>query len=87
MAFCSHDDYITTKGVVMLSPNRLGLVTAIKEATGREAIREYLPMQRASSRYRADVLDIEQEIGYRPRTPVRDGVARFVSWYRSYHGV
>jgi UDP-glucuronate 4-epimerase len=24
--------------------------------------------------------------GYRPETPMAEGVARFVEWYRDYHG-
>jgi UDP-glucuronate 4-epimerase len=35
----------------------------------------------------ADVSDLEREMGYRPNTPVQEGVTRFVSWYRSYYGV
>ena len=66
----------------------LDYVAAIEEATGRKAIREYLPMQPGDVPDTwADVSDLEREIGYRPRTPVREGMARFVSWYRSYYGV
>jgi UDP-glucuronate 4-epimerase len=25
--------------------------------------------------------------GYAPQTPLREGVARFVAWYRDYYGV
>ena len=35
----------------------------------------------------ADVSDLEREMGYRPNTPVKEGIARFVSWYRAYYGV
>jgi UDP-glucuronate 4-epimerase len=66
----------------------LEYVAAIEEATGRKSIREYLPMQPGDVPDTwADVSDLAQEMGYRPDTPVREGVARFVSWYRSYYGV
>jgi len=32
----------------------------------------------------ADVSELAGTVGYRPATPVRTGVANFVSWYRSY---
>ena len=66
----------------------LDYVAAIEEATGCKAIREYLPMQPGDvADTWADVSDLEKEIGYRPSTSVRDGVAKFVSWYRSYYSV
>jgi len=33
----------------------------------------------------ADVTDLSAEFGYKPNTPVDEGVARFVTWYRSYY--
>ena len=66
----------------------LEYVAAIEEATGRKSIREYLPMQPGDVPDTwADVSDLEREMGYRPNTPVREGIARFVNWYRSYYGV
>jgi UDP-glucuronate 4-epimerase len=35
----------------------------------------------------ADVEDLVQYIGFRPRTPIQAGVGRFVDWYREYYGV
>jgi UDP-glucuronate 4-epimerase len=35
----------------------------------------------------ADVDDLMRDAGFRPSTPIEEGVARFVSWYRDYHGV
>lgn len=65
----------------------LDYVAAIEEATGRESIREYVPMQPGDVPDTwADVSDLEREMGYSPNTPVREGVAKFVSWYRSYYG-
>ena len=66
----------------------LGYVAAIEKATGRESIREYLPMQPGDVPDTwADISALERDTGYRPRVPVEEGIARFVSWYRSYYGV
>jgi UDP-glucuronate 4-epimerase len=66
----------------------LDYVAAIEEATGLLASREYLPLQPGDVPDTwADVSDLEREIGYRPRTAVRDGVAQFVGWYRCYYGL
>ena len=35
----------------------------------------------------ADVDDLMRDIGFRPSTPIEDGIARFVEWYRCYHKV
>ena len=35
----------------------------------------------------ADVTDLERDVGFRPSTPVREGVRRFVEWYREYYKV
>ena len=66
----------------------LEYVAAIEEAAGRESIRDYVPMQPGDVPDTwADVSDLEREMGYRPNTPVKEGIARFVSWYRAYYRV
>jgi len=32
------------------------------------------------------VSGLEQAVGFRPRTPVEEGVAKFVAWYKDYYG-
>jgi UDP-glucuronate 4-epimerase len=32
----------------------------------------------------ADVDDLVRDVGFRPATPIEDGIHRFASWYRSY---
>jgi UDP-glucuronate 4-epimerase len=63
-------------------------IAAFEEAVGKSAQKEMLPMQPGDmpDTY-ADVSDLEQQFGYRPDTPVREGVRRFVEWYRVYYGV
>jgi UDP-glucuronate 4-epimerase len=35
----------------------------------------------------ADVAALIQDVGYQPDTPIEEGVARFVAWYREYYRV
>ena len=61
-------------------------VEAIEAATGRAALRNYLPMQPGDVPATwADATLLEALIGPLPRTDIHDGVARFVDWYRAYH--
>jgi UDP-glucuronate 4-epimerase len=63
-------------------------IHAIETAVGKPALLQMLPMQSgdvlATS---ADIARLEQAIGFRPRTRVEDGVAKFVTWYRAYYKV
>jgi UDP-glucuronate 4-epimerase len=58
------------------------VVRLIEEAIGKPAIREFLPMQPgdAPETY-ADVGDLERAVGFRPETPIAQGVRCFVDWF------
>jgi UDP-glucuronate 4-epimerase len=63
----------------------LDLVAAIEAATGRRAIVELGPMQPGDVLATcADVTALREAVGFEPSTPIADGVARFVAWYRGY---
>ena len=34
---------------------------------------------------RADVTDLRRDVGFAPATSLKDGIGRFVEWYREYH--
>ena len=60
----------------------------IERCLGRTAVRNLLPLQPGDVPDTfADVDDLTMLTGYRPRTPVEEGVPRFVRWYREYYGV
>jgi UDP-glucuronate 4-epimerase len=63
-------------------------IEALEEALGRKAERNLLPMQpgdvQATS---ADTTELDKWVGFKPSTPVKEGVRRFVEWYREYYGV
>ena len=64
----------------------LEVVRLLEEAIGKKAKRELLPMQPGDvpATY-ADVDDLAREVDFRPKTPISEGIGRFVEWYRSYH--
>jgi UDP-glucuronate 4-epimerase len=63
----------------------LEVVRIIEQATGRTAIAQLLPMQPGDlpENY-ADVADLEQAVGFRPSTPIAEGIKRFVEWLRRF---
>ncbi len=70
------------------SEELLRMIDLLEQACGRKAVRELLPMQPGDVKDTfADVSAIERDLGYRPLTTIDEGVARFVDWYRAYHGV
>jgi UDP-glucuronate 4-epimerase len=63
-------------------------VSALEKALGREARKNFLPIQPGDVPATfADVDALQQWVGFRPDTPVAEGVRRFVDWYRTYYGV
>lgn len=70
------------------SPVRLlDFVGCIEAATGIGAIKQMKPMQPGDvPQTWADVNAFAQRTGFRPATPLREGVARFVDWYRNFYG-
>ena len=61
------------------------VVRLIEEAVGKSAVRELLPMQPGDvPETFADVADLERSVGFRPKTPIAEGVRRFVEWFRGY---
>ncbi|MFC7703228.1 NAD-dependent epimerase/dehydratase family protein [Plastorhodobacter daqingensis] len=65
----------------------LDFIEAIEGATGRTALRNYMPMQPGDVPATwADTTLITSLVGPLPRTDIRDGVAAFLRWYRDYYG-
>lgn len=66
----------------------LTMIELLERALGREALRTWMPMQPGDvPETAADVDDLVRDVGYRPATPLEDGIKRFVAWYRDYYGV
>lgn len=66
--------------------NLMDFIGAIERALGKEAKKRYLPMQLGDVQATyADVDDLMRDVGFAPKTPVADGIGKFVEWYRSYY--
>lgn len=62
------------------------LIEILEECLGRKAIKNMLPLQAGDVHATfADVDDLMRDTGFRPSTPIEEGIARFVQWYRSYY--
>jgi UDP-glucuronate 4-epimerase len=61
-------------------------ISCLEKALGREAKKNFLPMQPGDvPNTFADVDDLVADVGFKPATPIEDGIERFVQWYRSYY--
>ncbi len=65
----------------------LQFIGLLEQALGIKAEMNLLPMQPGDvpDTY-ADIADLVNDVGYRPDTPVEEGIARFVAWYRDFYG-
>jgi len=62
-------------------------IDAIEVATGKKATRNYMDMQPGDVPATwANATLLRDLTGYAPQTDLRDGVARFVEWYRDNYG-
>ena len=61
-------------------------IAALEEALGRKARRELLPMQPGDVRATwADIDDLAAATGFAPLTPLKEGMVKFVSWFKDYY--
>jgi UDP-glucuronate 4-epimerase len=66
----------------------LRYIEVIEECLGRKAEKNLLPMQAGDVPDTwADVEDLARDVGYRPSTPMEQGVRSFVDWYLDYYRV
>jgi UDP-glucuronate 4-epimerase len=63
-------------------------IGALETCLGKEAVKNMLPLQPGDvpDTY-ADVNDLVQDLDYRPSTPIQQGIANFVSWYKEFYKV
>jgi UDP-glucuronate 4-epimerase len=64
----------------------MDFIEAIEKATGKTASKQFLEMQAGDvPETYADVDDLVQDVGFKPATPILEGVQKFVNWYRGYY--
>lgn len=66
----------------------LKLLDTLEQCLGKKGERRLVPIQPGDvpATY-ADVDDLMKEVGFKPATPIEEGVRRFVDWYRGYYQV
>jgi UDP-glucuronate 4-epimerase len=61
------------------------IVELLEQEFGRKAKIELVPMQPGDVlETRADVDDLTRDVGFRPATPIEEGVRRFAAWFREF---
>ena len=66
----------------------LEFIGILENCLGKKAQRRFLPMQPGDVKETfADVESLAQDIGFRPGTPLEEGLRRFTTWYREYYHV
>jgi UDP-glucuronate 4-epimerase len=63
-------------------------IEVLEKKLGKTAQKNLLPMQPGDvpATY-ADVDNLVRDIGFQPKTPIEEGISRFVDWYREYYKV
>ncbi|MDB5813289.1 MAG: NAD-dependent epimerase/dehydratase [Rhodocyclales bacterium] len=66
----------------------MDFIEAIEDAVGIAAMKNFLPMQDGDvpATY-ADTQALKEWTGFSPSTDIKDGVSRFVAWYREYYAL
>ena len=66
----------------------MDFISAIEEALGKKAEKLLLPLQDGDvPETYADVDTLKDWVGFVPATSIKDGIGRFVAWYRDYYKV
>lgn len=66
----------------------MGLIKFLEEETGIEAKKNFMPMQPGDvyATY-ADTDALVKDIGFKPSTSLKDGIHRFMEWYKMFYDV
>ncbi len=65
----------------------MDFVTTLEAKLGKEAVKEYLPMQAGDvTRTYADVSELMKDFDFKPNTSIDEGLENFANWFLEYHG-
>ncbi len=66
----------------------MDLIAYLETALGKKAVKNMLPMQAGDVPVTfADMTDLERDVGFKPSMPLKEGVKRFIVWYKEYYGI
>ena len=64
----------------------MDFIGILENAFGKVAEKEFLPMQAGDVKATyADTSTLETWVGFKPYTPLKDGIAKFADWYKVYY--
>jgi len=64
----------------------MDFISAIEDKIGKTAQKNMLPMQPGDvEKTWADTSDLEKDYRYKPNTPIKVGIEKFVNWYSTYY--
>ncbi|MEE8393070.1 MAG: NAD-dependent epimerase/dehydratase family protein [Rhodospirillales bacterium] len=70
------------------SEKLMDYIALIEETLGMKAEIEFHPMQLGDVKETyADITDTQTDFGFEPKITIKEGIPRFVEWYREYYGV
>jgi UDP-glucuronate 4-epimerase len=65
----------------------MDFIKALEDKLGIQAKKQFMPLQPGDvPETFADIDDLVKSIGFRPNTPIKEGIGHFVDWYLSYYG-
>ena len=66
----------------------MDFIGIIEEELGREAQKNLMPLQPGDVlETSADIGKSKEMLGFSPKTPIREGIKKFLAWYREYYEV
>ncbi len=66
--------------------NLLSFIEILEEELGQKAIKNFMPIQPGDViATHADLTKLDNWIGFSPETPLREGIKKFVNWYKKYY--
>lgn len=67
--------------------NLMDYISALEKSLGREAKKEFLPMQPGDVyQTYADVSDLIRDFDFKPSTSIEEGLSKFAEWFLPYYG-
>lgn len=64
----------------------MDFISMIEQACGKEGKKEFMEMQPGDVKASlADVSKAKKMLGYEPKTMIKDGIPKFVEWYKDYY--
>lgn len=65
----------------------MDFIETLEKHLGREAIKEYYPMQPGDVfQTYADINELIEDFGFRPSTSIEEGLSKFAEWFLEYYG-